>query len=260
MDTSDELLQTAFIGPWVSRGAGAPRIQHVYASVLHWYEAAKFMPHCPDQRDAVLFSPSGKEARKYSRLRREDWRSDWNLVRPSILIAGLGFLALQRPELGLGQVDLKRLRAGLSPMGLPERFLDACLERFDAWRTGPKIAFVGADLAPEHVVGKAAAKLVSTLPTWTMVTPCNGRTAWRLHDWCLSHFVPVQYVGLPTDRFGRTLQREMVQTADQVVIFEERSSKRHDAIIAHARSSKRKVSLELYAPSTEQPRQFEGLV
>ena len=71
-------------------------MQHVYSSVLHWYEAAKFMPHRPDLRDAILFSPSLKEARKFARLRKEDWRSDWNLVRPSILIAGLGFLALQR--------------------------------------------------------------------------------------------------------------------------------------------------------------------
>lgn len=260
MHSPDELLQTAFIGPWVPTGAGAPRVQHVYSSVLHWYEAAKFMPHRPDHRDVVLFSPSGKEARKYARLRKEDWRSDWNLVRPSILIAGLGFLALQRPELGLLKTDLSHVRAGLAPMGLPERFLDACLERFDAWRTGPKVAFVGADLAPEQVVGKAAAKLVSTLPTWTMVTPCNGRTAWRLHDWCLSHFVPVHYVGAPSDRFSRTLQHAVVDVADQVVVFEERGAKRHDSVIAHARKIKRKVSLELYAPSTEQPRQFEGLV
>jgi hypothetical protein len=259
MHTPDDLLQTAFIGPWVRSAPGAARVQHVYSSVLHWYEAAKFMPHRPDLRDAILFSPSLKEARKFARLRKEDWRSDWNLVRPSILIAGLGFLALQRPELGLVKTDLANIRAGLAPMGLPDRFLEACVERFDVWRNGPRVGFLGADLAPEPVVGKAASKLVSTLPTWTLVSPCNGRAAWRLHDWCLSHFVPVHYVGLPTDRFSRTLQHDLVDKSDQVVVFEERGTKRHDVVITHARRTKRKVSLELYAPEGDRLRQIDGL-
>ncbi|MBU0801754.1 MAG: hypothetical protein KKA05_12230, partial [Alphaproteobacteria bacterium] len=72
-------------------------MQHVYASLLHWYEAAKFMPHKPEMRDTLLFQPSLKEAKRFSKLRQAVWRSDWNLVRPSVIIAGLGFLTVQRP-------------------------------------------------------------------------------------------------------------------------------------------------------------------
>lgn len=259
MDNAADLLTTAFLGPWVRSGGDSSRMQHVYASVLHWYEAAKFMPHHPEHRDAVLFQPSLKEVKRYTKLRQSAWRSDWNLVRPSILIAGLGFLAVQRPELSLRSLDLATVKAGLAPMALPERFVEACLGRFDLWRGGPRIAFIGADAAPDQIVGKAVAKLVSALPTWTLVSTSMGRTPWRVHDWCLSHFIPVEYLGTPTSKLNPRMLVDLVEHADQVVVFEERQSKKHDAAIAHARKLKKKVSLELYANSSEQPRELSGL-
>ncbi|QHE89329.1 hypothetical protein [Hydrogenophaga sp. BPS33] len=259
MDHAAEILTTAFLGPWVRPGGNGPRMQHVYASVLHWYEAAKFMPHHPEHRDAVLFQPSLKEAKRYAKLRQSAWRTDWNLVRPSILIAGLGFLAVQRPELSLRTLDLATVNAGLAPMALPERFVEACLGRFDEWRSGPRIAFIGADAAPDQLVGKAVAKLVSALPTWTMVSTSMGRTPWRVHDWCLSHFIPIEYLGTPQSKLNPRMLADLVDRADQVVVFEERQSKKHDAVIAYARKCKKKISLELYASGTDQPRELSGL-
>jgi hypothetical protein len=64
---------------------------------------------------------------------------------------------------------------------------------------------------------------------------------------------------LPTDRFNRTLQHDLVDKSDQVVVFEERGTKRHDVVITHARRTKRKVSLELYAPEGDRLRQIDGL-
>ena len=136
MNLADELLKTSFFGPWVPAGEGEPRVQHVYASLLHWYESAKFMPLHPTHRDYILHSPTFKEAKRYSRLRKDAWRSDWNMVRPSILISGLGMLALQRSDLNLMSAELSDIKAGLGDLALPERFIDACLERFETWRTG----------------------------------------------------------------------------------------------------------------------------
>jgi len=259
MDHAADLLTTAFLGPWIRPGGDGSRIQHVYASLLHWYEEAKFMPHHPEHRDAVLFQPSQKEAKRYAKLRQSAWRTDWNLVRPSILIAGLGFLAVQRPELCLRTLDLATIKTGLAPMGLPERFVDACLARFDEWRRGPRIAFFGADTAPDQLVGKSVAKLVSALPTWTLVSTSMSRTPWRVHDWSLSHFIPVEYLGTPQSKLNSRMLADLVDRADHVVVFEERQSKKHDAVIAQARKCKKKVSLELYASAAEQPKELSGL-
>lgn len=246
MQRPEDLLQSSFMGPWVPAAGSSDRRQHVYLSLLHWYEAAKFMPHHPAGRDAIVFSPSLKEARRYARLNQDKWRSDWNLVRPSVLIIGLGLLAIQRPELELRTCPLPAIAAGMEQMGLPQRFLDACLTRFDDWRKGPRVSFFGADLAPESLVGQKASKLVSAMPTWTLLSPCNGRTPWRLHDWSLAHFVPIEYIGAPKDRMSRPLVEKIIERSDRVIVFEARGEHRHDVAIQLARSLKRKLSLELY--------------
>lgn len=248
MSVSADLLTTSILGPWVRAAGSKERRQQVYLTLGHWFEAAKFMPHKPDLRDALLFSPTLKEARKFSRAREDLWRKDWALTRPSVLIAGLGLLALQRPEMELATCDIEDIRAGLAPMKLPERFVSACLERFDAWRGGTRVAVFGADTAPEQIVGARMAKLVSPLPTWTLVTPCHSRAAWRVHDWALVHYVPVQYVGGCTARQSRRLAEEIVAAASQVIVFEQRRNKRFDHVLQTARALKRKVSLELYDP------------
>jgi len=245
-----DLLTSSFLGPMVPAANKGARQRHIYLSLQHWYEAAKFMPFKPELRDAVLFCPSIKEAKKFSRMHQKDWRSDWNMVRPSVLISGLAFLTIHRPELGLANADIETLKTGLSQMNLPERFVDACLERYDVWRKGPAVSFFGAELAPSLLVGQRLSKLVTPLPSWTMVTPCNGRTAWRLHDWCLTHFVPVQYIGKPTDRMGRQLIELIIKRSDQIVVFEARRSKKNDATLQVAKLHKKKISLELFDPAT----------
>lgn len=241
-----EVLSTSILGPWVRTSQAAARRQQVYLTLSHWYEAAKFMPHKPELRDAVLFNPTIKEARKFARKCQESWRSDWPLTRHSVLVAGLGMLTIQRPELGLDTWPLTQLKASLAPLELPERFLDACLERFDSWRQAPRIAVFGAEVAPEAVVGARLAKLVSPLPTWTLITSCHRRAPWRVHDWALSHYVPVEYLGRPSDRASRSLAQEIIAAADHVIVFEQRKAKRFDHVIQVAKTMRRKLFLELY--------------
>ena len=69
MTHPSDILSTAILGPWVKGSGNTARRQHVYLILAHWYEGAKFMPHKPDLREALLFSPSVEEARKFSRLR-----------------------------------------------------------------------------------------------------------------------------------------------------------------------------------------------
>jgi len=246
MIDAGDVLSTSILGPWVRPSQAAPRRQQVYLTLSHWYEAAKFMPHKPDLRDAVLFNPTIKEARKFARKRQTFWRSDWALTRHSVLVAGLGMMAIQRPDLGLATCGLAELKAGLGGLDLPDRFLDACLDRFAIWRNAPRIAVFGAEIAPEGIVGAKLAKLVSPLPNWTLVTSCHRRSPWRVHDWALAHYVPVEYHGRPSDRASRAMALELVTAADQVVVFEQRRSKRFDHVIQAAKGLKRKLLLELY--------------
>lgn len=242
-----DLLSTAILGPWVPTAkAATTRRQQVYLTLAHWYEAAKFMPHRPELRDSALFSPSIKEVRKFARTRKELWRSDWQLTRHSVLVAGMGMLTLQRPELGLGGAPLDLLRAGLEPLQLPARFVDVCLERFEVWRAAPRICVFGAELAPPSIVGGRLAQLVAPMPNWTLVTTCHRSTPWRVHDWALAHYIPVQYMGGPTERASRPLALGVVEASDRVLVFEERKQKRFDHVLHQAKALKRKLTLELY--------------
>lgn len=246
MHVEQDLLATAIIGPWVPPADGPERRQQIYLTLAHWYEAAKFMPHKPQLRDAMLFSPSIKEARKFARMRQKEWRSDWPVTQHSVLVAGLGMLAIQRPELGLRSCELHAIKAGLAPMALPERLVDASLERFDVWRKSPRVCFFGAEVAPTQIVGTRMAKLVAPLPNWTLVSPCHRRTAWRVHDWALAHYIPVEYRGTSANRGSRALAGAILAACDQVVVFEQRRQKRFDYVLQAAKALKRKVSLELY--------------
>jgi hypothetical protein len=256
MPPCSDLLATAILGPWVAPAVGGARRRQVFLSLVHWYEAAKFKPHRPLLCDALLLSPSIKEARKFARAREGTWRSDWPVTRHSVLAAGLGMLALQRPEMELRSCPLDGVRAGLDPMQLPAVVRDSCVERFAQWRAAPRICVFGADLAPSQLVGARLARLVAPLPNWTLVMTCGPRTAWRVHDWALQQYVPVEYHGTPSQRPGRRLTGAVIAASDHVVVFEERAQKRFDGVLQLAKHLKRKISLELYDVGAEAARQL----
>lgn len=206
------------------------------------------MPLRPDLRDGILHSPTIKEARRYAMARQKDWRSDWNLIRHSVLIAGLGFLALDRPDLKLGEVESSDLIDELQGMKLPERFASGCVQRFKDWAAGPSIGSFGANTAPDAVVGRKFSKSVQNKPSWTLVSLCNNKTAWRLHDWALAHYVPVRYIGQPSSRTSSNMIEEVIMACDQVLVFEVKGGKNSDRVIKMVRSNKKQLSLELYQP------------
>lgn len=243
----NDLMKSTFLGPWVSRDK-KPRSQDVFLTLTHWMEAAKYPPHIGKARDFVLFSPSAKEATKYSRLHVDECRGDWNLIRHNVLVSGLAYLAIQRPELELYTLPAASLKESLKVMDLHDRFLDTCVQRFDEWRKGPKVAFIGANAAPEEFVGLKLSKLVATLPTWTLMTTCCHRSPWKVHDWAVSHHVPVAYQGKTSDRLSRGLIAQVISAADHVVVFEAKGDRKHDQHIQMVKSEKKKLSLELYDP------------
>lgn len=253
---AEDLVTSSFLGPYLppanARDRGddprpaARRRQEVYLTLGHWYHAAKFMPHAPHHRDAVLISPTIKEAVKLSKKLQKEWRSDWPMRRHNILVCGMGLMALQRPDLGLREASLAEIARGLQPLGLPASFVRDCLELFDAWRTSPQIAVFGADSAPEQLVGQRMAKLASGHAAWSLLLQPGKRAPWRLHDWALYHFVPVRYFERWSARRARDVDDALVEAADQVVVFEARGSARHDRVIAAVKRSKKKLVLELY--------------
>lgn len=209
------------------------------------------MPAHPDMRDGVAFSPTVKEARKYSKARQPSWRSDWNLIRHRVLIAGLGFLALDRPDLELAKWSKKDLMEEFAEMKLPDRFLDACIEEFFAWAAGPKIATYGAEKAPEGIVGRKMSTVVKNKPTWTLVTFCNGKTSWRLHDWALSMYIPILYIGTTKSRSTSSLVDSLLDSSDQLVVFEVKGGRGSDTVIQKARAQKLPLTLELFLPDDQ---------
>lgn len=240
------LLKCAFFGPWVKQPGSAERTRHHFLSLAHWYEAAKFMPAHPDLRDSILFSPSVKEALKTSHKLESKWRADWKVIRHQVLIAGLAFLAIQRPDLELHTWPKKEIVRQLSQMGIPDRFLDACLDRFFDWSEGKRIGTYGAQTAPEGVVGRKMSKLVENKPNWTLVTLCNKKASWRLHDWALSMFIPIRYIGTPQSRTTSSLTEQFLSNCDQVVVFEAKGGKGADSLIRQCRAAKIALTLELY--------------
>lgn len=262
-----ELTATAFLGPYtrspgVDDAAGEPksadaaRQQRVFLTIGHWWHAAKFMPRNPQLRDVLVETASVVQAYNFAQSHKADWRTDWEVIRHNVLVCGLGMLAIQRPELGLYSAPLEAVADALAPLRLPKSFVRSCLPAFDTWRTGPRIAVFGADAPPDQVVSKRIAKIIEPLPAWTLVLPLSGRTAWRLHDWALYQFKPVQYFGTPGQRVGRKLSDAAVLAADHVVVFEQRGAKRFDHVIAQARSLKRKLSLELFDANDGATRQL----
>lgn len=246
-----ELLSSSFFGPLVLAPGqkSAPRAQrgrNFYPTLVHWYESARFMPHRPDLRDLVLQYPTAKEVRKLAKANEAVWRSDWNLVSPRILTLGLCLLVLEGSCPVLEACDAPELSAALEPLGLPQTITEGCVERFLAWRAGPKIGVYGAHSAPESIVGRKLASVVSNRPDWTLVSLCNSRTSWRVHDWALSLYLPVRYVGNTDSRMTSALGRQLVASVDKLVVFEQRGERKADAILQYARSLKKPVALELY--------------
>ena len=244
-----DLSKASFFGPWVPLPGNKNRTQHHYISIAHWFESAKFMPARPDLRDAVLHCPSAKEARKFSKARQSVWRSDWSLVRHHVLLAGLGFLSLDRPDLKLFELPGDELVELLKPLRAPVSFLTDCVVRFRDWGRGPRISTFGARTAPDGIVGKKLSKVIQNKPTWTLVSLCNNQTAWRVHDWALANYVPVKYVGHPKLRTTAAVVKSQLENTDQLVVFELRGGKKADTIIQKARAAKVSVTLELYSPA-----------
>lgn len=244
----ENLLKESFLGPWLPVPGSKSRQQLHYISIAHWHESAKFMPARPDLRDAVLHCPSAKEARKFAKARQQHWRGDWALVRHAVLVAGLAFMALDRPDLELLEVETTLLVHQLGELKLTESFLELCVARFKEWGQGPRISTFGAATAPEHVIGKKLSKVVQNKPTWTLVSLCNKQAAWNIHDWALAQHVPVQYVGKPKLGTSASVMSELVDASNQLVVFEVKGGKKADVIIQKARAKKVSVTLELFSP------------
>ena len=242
------LLRESFFGPWVPIPGKKGRVRHHHMSLAHWFECQKFMPARPDLRDSILCCPSVKEARKFSKARQQHWRSDWNLIRHLVLTSGLGFLTLDRPDLGLNKEMSVELLDSLLETKLPPRFLEQCIDRYKVWLDGPHIGTYGANTAPEGVVGRKMAKTVQAKPSWTLVSLCNKNASWRLHDWALAQHVPIQYIGTEVSRLTNSLIEQLVQESTQMVVFEVKGGNGSDSVIARSRATKTPVSLELYRP------------
>lgn len=241
-------LNTSFFGPMLRFNDSLQRRKEYFPSLVHWLEAAKFSSRRPDLHECVLQCPTIKEARKFTRARTDQWRSDWTMIQHNVVISGLAYMALDNPLLQLSHQPHGLLYEGLEPLGLPARLLEVCIDRFLQWGASPNLGAYGSDLAPESFVGTKMSKIVRAEPAWTLVSLCNNKAGWQLHDWAHAQYVPIRYVGKTNSRTTPSLLSEYATACDRLVVFETKGGKSGDKLIRVAKALKKPVVLELYKP------------
>ena len=241
-----DLIKISFFGPFVVDTVTGERVRNLYPSIGHWFESRKFLPSYQDLHDLTLLCPTLKEARKFTHANQRYCRTDWGLVKHSVLILGLALLQLDRPEFHISGASAAELAEQLIVLQLPPRFIETCVERFLSWSSGPSVGVIGSDIAPASVVGKRMKKMEQERQRWTLISLCNRRAGWLVHDWALSQYVPVQYIGTRKERTSSALLECFLKSCDQVVVFEARGDKRHEAAIKMTRKMNKLCAVELY--------------
>lgn len=247
----DTLANTAFFGPYALREG--KRTRHLYTTLAHWFDSHRFLPHRPDLHDLVLDLPTKREREKFLRSHQRFQRTDWMLVRHSTLVVGVATLLLDRyPTEVLEGIPLDGIEAALEHTGCPAKFIKECVPKLEAWLQGPAVSVLGASEAPSVMVGRRMdKKLTPPLPLWTLVSTCNRRASWNVHDWALTHHVPIVYVGKADDRQSRRLSQALIERSTHLICFDKRDNRQHERWTSLAKSLGKKVSVDYWDADAE---------
>lgn len=219
-----------------------------FLSLAHWFEAEKFRAFARDLFDEVMLCPSGKEARKLAKKNPNLWRGDWRAVRLRALACGMVYAARSDPDAQRWSGSAEDVAALLAPLHLPERFALGAAMEFVHLRDAPRVAFLGGSAAPNDVVGKKVNVVHKRAERAWRLAHWQGRhSSWRIHDWALQQYIPIEYLGDEGSRLTPANACALASATDQLTVFERRHGRTMDAVIRALRQAKTHVDLELYS-------------
>jgi hypothetical protein len=224
----------------------------VFLSLNHWFEAEKFRAFHRELFDEVLHQPTAKEARKFAKRNQGQWRGDWLAVRVRAMACGLVYASWADRDSQRWNAPAQEIAQFLAPLGLNERFLNQVALEFVRLRSAPRIAFLGAAVAPPDAVGRRVNMVHKRADrAWTLAHWQGRHGSWRVHDWALAQYIPISYAGQAGGRLNATQLEQFATACDQAVVFETRRGKSMDAVIRALRAVRRiQVELDLFAPET----------
>ncbi len=228
----------------------------VYLSLNHWFEAEKFRAYEPELFREALMQPSIKEVRKLAKKNQTRWRFDWAKVRTRALACGLIYASRADAGSARWQADLNAIANMLRPLGLPEPFLGQTALEYVRLRQSPRVVLLGAAAAPSTVVGKKVNALHRrTESAWTLAHWQGRYSCWRIHDWAMSQFVPIEYIADDDSRLTPAALSALAQRCQSAIVFERKGGKTMDRVLRALRAlraeRKAQVEIDLFDPDKD---------
>ena len=221
-----------------------------FTSLGHWFEAEKFRAFQPDLFQAVMMSPTVKEARKLATKNKGAWRGDWRAVRPRALACGMVYASWADGGSVRWSGSPEQLVATMGPLEFEPNLALTAAKEFVALRDAQRIAFLGANMAPPEVVGKRMHVVHKRVDrAWTLLHWEGRRGCWLVHDWAVMQYVPVLYLGETDMRLNDSSVEAIIAKSQRVVVFEARGGRALDAVIKKLKSASVAVELDLFSAS-----------
>ena len=235
--TADSFEAMSFLGPWRVDPFKLHRRQQVFATLLHWYEAAKFDERVhPETLAAVLLQPNTKTARKFSARHNAQWKADWALIRGKVLLQGLQLCKARNPSSPFWDLSAGQLTEALHEHGIDDRGAKYVVDQFLGLGAGPRVLVLGAAVAPaKDVSRKINAYHRKVGGAWTYVHWMGKHVNWLVHDWADSNRLSILPVGASQLRLTADNIASMIPQFDHAMIFERRGGSSWTGWYANAR-------------------------
>lgn len=218
-----------------------------FISLAHWFEAEKFRAFHRELFDEVMLCPTVRDAKKFATKNKANWRGDWLGLRLRALACGMHYAYLADPTPERWKGTPESIASMLAPFEFPEKFVLGASMAFVGLRDAGTVSILGASTAPSDVVGKRINQVHKRADRLWKLLHWQGRHGcWKVHDWALSQYVPIQYAGADDARLNDEAITMLRNRAQNIVVFEARGGKRMDATIRALRLAKAPMELDLY--------------
>lgn len=228
----------------------------LYHTIAHWLASEQFRNSREDIRMQVIECGSPKEAKKLASRNKEFIRKDWLQIRSSVLRAGLLMAADQNPfvldimskfcNLTLLEIscDLQdgQMIAGYKMNWYAPIFWDVS-EAITNQRK--HLAFLSSkefSLTDKKI---QLGKTVRLDEITQVLIPITKELSTIGEALAINHRLPVRYYIPERGRFGSSLAKEIVNAADQLIVFERKGAKLFDPLIVAAKQANKSLKLTL---------------
>lgn len=210
---------SSFYGPCLPGLVGHER--NHYLTLTHWIESCKFEPSTNhDSMQEVLLTPTPKQAIRRSKAMRDKWRSDWQMIKPAVVVQGLFAYYVDNPmSYGLNTTK-DELIAQIVASGSTDAVANALHQAVSAQLSAPRVVFLGhGNALPEEISKRLRSIQRKYQAQWTLVHWQGRHTSWEIHDCVIAERKPVVYVGEPSQRLVGEGLRHLTTECEHFVIF-----------------------------------------